>query len=41
MERIKKFFNDEFGATSAAYALLVALIAATIMGAISTLARKY
>jgi Flp pilus assembly pilin Flp len=37
MERIKKFFNDETGASSPENALLVALIAVTIMSALGTL----
>jgi pilus assembly protein Flp/PilA len=35
MERIKNFFKDESGASAVEYGLLVALIAVTIIGAVS------
>jgi pilus assembly protein Flp/PilA len=35
MERIKNFFNDESGASAVEYGLLVALIAVTIIGAVT------
>jgi Flp pilus assembly pilin Flp len=34
MERIKKFFNDESGATLGEYCMLVVLIAAVMWGSI-------
>jgi pilus assembly protein Flp/PilA len=37
MERIKKFFKDESGASAVEYGLLVALIACAIIGAVSAL----
>jgi pilus assembly protein Flp/PilA len=37
MERIKNFFKDESGASAVEYGLLVALIAAVIIGAVTTL----
>jgi pilus assembly protein Flp/PilA len=37
MERIKKFFKDESGASAVEYGLLVALIACAIIGAVSLL----
>lgn len=38
MEKIKKFFNDEEGATMVEYALMVALIAIACIAAVSFLA---
>ena len=35
MERIKNFFKDESGASAVEYGLLVALIAVTIIGAVT------
>jgi pilus assembly protein Flp/PilA len=40
MERIKKFFQDESGASAVEYGLLVALIAVAIIGAVTTLGTK-
>jgi len=37
MERIKNFFKDESGATAVEYGLMVALIAAVIIGVVTTL----
>ncbi len=37
MERIKKFFRDEEGATAVEYGLMVALIAIVIIVAVATL----
>jgi pilus assembly protein Flp/PilA len=37
MERIKNFFNDESGATAVEYGLMVALIAAVIVGVVTTI----
>ena len=37
MERIKNFFKDESGATAVEYGLMVALIAAVIVGVVTTL----
>lgn len=37
MKRIKKFFQDESGATAVEYGLMVALIAAVIIGVVTTL----
>ena len=37
MERIKKFFRDEEGATAVEYGLMVALIAVVIIVAVSLL----
>ena len=38
MEQIKKFFNDESGATLGEYCMLVVLIAAVMWGAINGIA---
>jgi pilus assembly protein Flp/PilA len=35
MERIKNFYKDESGASAVEYGLLVALIAVTIIGAVT------
>ena len=37
MERIKNFFKDESGATAVEYGLMVALIAAVIITAVTTI----
>ncbi len=37
MERIQKFLKDEVGASAVEYGLLVALIAAVIVGAVTLL----
>jgi pilus assembly protein Flp/PilA len=37
MEKIKKFFKDETGASAVEYGLLVALIAVVITAAVTTL----
>ena len=37
MERIRKFLKDEAGASAVEYGLLVALIAAVIVGAVTLL----
>ncbi|MBM4295070.1 MAG: Flp family type IVb pilin [Deltaproteobacteria bacterium] len=37
MERIKRFFKDESGASAVEYGLLVALIAVVIIGAVTAL----
>jgi Flp pilus assembly pilin Flp len=37
MERIKKFFNDEFGATLGEYAMLALLIAVAMIGGIKAI----
>ncbi len=37
MEKIKKFFKDETGASAVEYGLLVALIAVVITGAVTLL----
>ncbi len=37
MEKIKNFFKDETGASAVEYALLVALIALVIIGAVTAL----
>jgi len=37
MERIKKFFKEEDGATAVEYGLIVALIAAVIVAIVGTL----
>jgi pilus assembly protein Flp/PilA len=37
MERIKRFFKDESGASAVEYGLLVALIAVVIVGAVTAL----
>ncbi len=37
MEKIMRFFKDEEGASAVEYALLVALIAVVIIGAVTTL----
>jgi pilus assembly protein Flp/PilA len=37
MERIRKFLKDEVGASAVEYGLLVALIAAVIVGAVTLL----
>jgi pilus assembly protein Flp/PilA len=37
MERIRKFLGDEAGASAVEYGLLVALIAAVIVGAVTLL----
>jgi pilus assembly protein Flp/PilA len=37
MERIRKFLRDEAGASAVEYGLLVALIAAVIVGAVTLL----
>ncbi len=40
MERIKKFFNDESGASAVEYGLLVSLIAVALITAMTTLSGK-
>ena len=40
MERIKNFFKDESGASAVEYGLLVALIAAIIVGSVGILGRR-
>ncbi len=40
MERIKRFFKDESGATAVEYGLMVALIAAVIIVAVQGLGQK-
>jgi pilus assembly protein Flp/PilA len=35
MERLRKFFRDEEGATSVEYALMAALIAMVVIGAVT------
>lgn len=37
MEKIRKFFKDESGATAVEYALIVALMAAAIVGVVGVL----
>ena len=37
MERLRKFFKDQTGASAVEYGLLVALIAAVIVGAVTLL----
>jgi pilus assembly protein Flp/PilA len=37
MEKIRRFFKDETGATAVEYGLLVALIAAVIVGVVTTI----
>jgi len=37
IQKIKNFFKDEEGATAVEYGLMVALIAAVIVGAVTTL----
>ncbi len=37
MERIKRFFKDESGATMVEYGLMVALIAAVCVGVVTTI----
>ena len=37
MDKIKRFFKDEEGASAVEYALLVSLIAVVIIGAVSAL----
>ncbi len=37
MEKIRNFFKDESGASAVEYGLLVALIAVTIIGAVTAL----
>lgn len=37
MEQIRKFFRNESGATAVEYALIVALLAAVIVGAVTAL----
>ncbi len=40
MERIKRFFKDESGATAVEYGLMVALIAGVIILAVTTLGQN-
>jgi len=40
MEKLIRFFKDEEGATAVEYGLMVALIAAVIIGAVSALGTK-
>ena len=40
MERIKKFFRDEEGATAVEYGLMVALIAIVIIAAVTILGQQ-
>ena len=40
MEKLKKFFKDEEGATAVEYGILVALIAAVIILAVTALGTK-
>ncbi len=40
MEKIMRFFKDEEGASAVEYALLVALIAVVIIGAVTTLGQN-
>jgi pilus assembly protein Flp/PilA len=37
MERVKKFFKDESGVTALEYALIAALVAVVIVGAVQAL----
>ena len=41
IQKIKNFFKDEEGATAVEYGLMVALIAAVIVGAVTTSWRQY
>jgi len=40
MEKLKKFFKDEEGATAVEYGILVALIAAAVITVVQTLGTK-
>ncbi len=40
MEKIKKFFKDETGATAVEYGLLAALIAVVIIGTVTALGQN-
>jgi len=40
MERIKRFMKEEEGATAVEYGMIVALIAAVIVGVVTTLGTK-
>jgi pilus assembly protein Flp/PilA len=37
MEKLKKFFKEEDGATAVEYAIMVSLIAAVVIGAVTVL----
>ncbi len=40
MQKVRNFWNDEAGATAVEYGLMVALIAAVIIGTVTTLGQN-